>query len=161
MPSPESTFFIDSSFHVSYKFEGQEHHQESRNIIRGIREQYTNPTFITTNLVFSETISLITCREVLPKKLRHKYAMDLGEDILRFNIVHAFPPEMLLDTWGLFYERANQGYGWSFVDCSCFIFIREIRKHKYNPRFTIKKVLAYDKHFDAAQGEFGFKVIKS
>ena len=158
MPSPESIFFIDTSFHISYKFSSESNHQKAQSVIKKIKDNFSHPTFITTNLIFSETINLIMCRETTKRKERYKYAIELGQDIMKFNSIGVIDPEMVRNAWILFQTKATKGYGWSFVDCASFIFIREIKKHKHNPRFTIKNVLAFDRHFIEAQQEFKFKV---
>ena len=98
------------------------------------------------------------CRETIRRKERYNYAFQLGQDIINFNQMGFIDQDMVREAWNLFQTMWKKGYGWNFVDCTSFIFIREIKKHKYNPRFTIKNVLAFDRHFMEAQDNFKFKV---
>ncbi|OGW58022.1 MAG: hypothetical protein A2Y48_06875 [Nitrospirae bacterium RIFCSPLOW2_12_42_9] len=160
MPSPESTYFIDTSFHISYCITDEDHHSNARDIINQIRQLYANPVFITTNLVFAETINHIFCSQLIKSQhKRQQYSIDIGNDIITYNKIITVSPDMFIGAWKLFVERNQQGYPWSFVDCSSFVFIREIRRSKYKPdNYTIKKVLSFDAHFKSAQNEFHFEV---
>lgn len=160
MPSSETTFFIDTSFHVAYCFGKVEHHEEARAIIEQIRRQCINPTFVTTNLIFAETLNLILRAEWLPKRERPGLARQVGRDIKTYNRIGIISPEMFEMAWDLFERQGERGRSWSFVDCTSFIYIREIRKKRYaQDRLTVKKVLAFDRDFDEAGGEYGFQVI--
>lgn len=161
MPSPESIFFIDTSFHISYAFADEDNHHTARAIIEHIRNTYSNPLFITTDIIFTETINHIYCSKIIKSHHnRQQFAIQIGKDIITHNNIIKVPSEIFFGAWQLFVERNQQGYAWSFVDCSSFIFIREIRKAKYKPdNYTIKKVLSFDEHFISAQNEFHFDVI--
>ena len=162
MPSPEFTYFIDTSFHLSYCFADEDCHQEARAIIDNIRTDCNNPTFITTDIIFAETINHVYCSQLIKShRERQRYAIQIGNDIIRYNKIVSITPEIFILGWKLFVERNQQGYTWSFADCNSLVFIREIRKAKYKPdNYTIKKVLSFDKDFIHAQEEFGFKVIR-
>jgi predicted nucleic acid-binding protein len=163
MPSPESIYFIDTSFHISYCIEDEDHHQEARIFIEQIREKYSNPLFLTTDLIFAETINRIYCSKIIRSRAeRQQYAIQIGNDIIKYNNIIKITPEMFFEAWRLFTERNQQGYNWSFVDCSSFVFIKEIRRSKYKPNnYTIKKVLTFDEHFISAKDQFGFEVYGS
>ncbi|GEM_PF-3421016 len=161
MPTPESVFFIDTSFHIAYCIERTEQHGQARAIIDRIRSQFSNPTFVTTNLIFAETLNLIQTRDWVAKSLRWSTARQVGKDILTYNRIGIISPEMFKLAWNLFERQSQVGKTWSFVDCTSFVYIREIRKKQYGQdRLTIKNALAFDSDFEQAGREFGFQVFR-
>ena len=160
MPSPESTFFVDTSFHISYCFE-RERHEEARSLIRAIRNRFSNPTFVTTNLIFAETLNLIQTRDWIAKQLRWSTARQVGKDIITYNVIGIITAEMFRLAWELFERQEQKHRSWSFVDFTSFVYIREIRKKQYGQdRLSIKNALAFDSDFDEAGREFGFQVFR-
>lgn len=161
MPTPESVFFIDTSFHIAYCIQPTEQHGQARAIIEQIRSQFSNPTFVTTNLIFAETLNLIQTRDWIAKPLRWSTARQVGKDIITYNVIGIITAEMFRQAWELFERQERKHRTWSFVDCTSFVYIREIRKKQYGQdRLTIKNALAFDSDFEEAGREFGFQVFR-
>jgi predicted nucleic acid-binding protein len=161
MPSPESTYFIDTSFHIAYFFEDDDNHDDARTFMSMIYETSRSPTFVTTNLVFQETMNLVH-RNMRIGNLHERImaAMQLGKDIIEYTEVYAIDPDMLFKSFELFVEKNQEGYEWGFVDCSSFVFIREIRRKKHgSKRLTINQALAFDDHYREAAPLFDFNVL--
>lgn len=161
MPTPEATFFIDTSFHLAYFFKKEKQHAAARSSITKIRRTHTDPFFVTTGLVLQETISAVhRDKSIGDRYERAQAAIRLGRDILEFNDVYALNAEMFFQAWGLFIEKNQENVLWEFTDCSSFVFIREIRKSKYKPdNPTIRQVLSFDGHYHEAAPLFKFKVV--
>lgn len=161
MPFPQSTFFIDTSFHLAFFFKKEQHHKAARTSIARIRKEHSNPFFVTTDLIFQETLSIVhRTRNIGDRYHRARAAIRLGADITKFNKVYPLDTDMIFMAWDLFVRMNQKSVFWEFTDCSSFVFIREIRKGKYKPdNLTIQQVLSFDGHYQEAAQEFRFRVV--
>lgn len=161
MPPPESTYLIDTTFHIAYFFEDDDNHQAAMDTLALIRDIYHSPTLVTTDLVFQETINLVH-RDA---RIRNPYeralaAMEIGKAIFEFTEGYTIDTEILFRALEMFVEKNQEGYSWEFTDCSSFVFIREIRIRRYGTkRLTIGNALSFDTDFRQAGPMYNFNVL--
>ena len=77
---------------------------------------------------------------------------------MKYNKIYAIPEDMYENIWSLYLLKNKFWFNWSYVDCSSFIFIRDIRKAKYKNKVEFINVLSFDNHFVEAQEEYRFKL---
>ena len=68
---------------------------------------------------------------------------------------------MFLDIWNLYTDPVNIKKGFEYVDCSSFVYARDIRKKQYDKhKIDFDGVLSFNpRHFNDKVGkEFNFKV---
>lgn len=160
MPRPEGPFFLDTSFHIAYYFPGDQYHDAARAKIDEIRQGYPTPLFVTTDVVLQETIQVILGAESIGDLYdRAKEAINLSNDIVKYNRVYDIEPDMLIKTIHLFNEKNHEGYEWEFTDCSSFVFIQGMRKKERLRQLDIRQVLAFDKHYHEAATHYDYVVI--
>lgn len=157
MPAKDSVFFIDTSFYLSFYLSREKNHKSARDIFDVVNAEIANPHYVTTDYVLIETVCTIWGHEDEPRYRRLRTAADVAKDIAEFTKIHHIQQNLFPGIHGLFQQRYSMG--WSLVDCSSFIFIKdELRKKPPTKRKAMVHVLSFDKHFRAAQGEFGFEV---
>jgi predicted nucleic acid-binding protein len=97
--------------------------------------------FVTSNLIISETVSLLQSRGFLSQALEFLRAARMSNDLL---VVYV-DANLQSEAWDLFIRYA--GAGANAVDCASFAVMR---------RFHIKRALTFDQHFKKA----GFSIIE-
>lgn len=95
---------------------------------------------VTTNLVFAETMSLISKR--LGKAVAIRYGEAVRESQV-FDIV-TLPEEYREPAWELF--RSQRDQAWDLIDCSSLVVME---------RFKIRQAFTFDRHFQ----QQGFEVV--
>ncbi len=96
--------------------------------------------WVTSNLVFVETVSLLT------KRAGKHVALRVGEWILGSDSLHVVHVDELLqrEAWALFESRRDKEY--DLVDCASFVIME---------RHRITEVFSFDRHFSQA----GFRML--
>lgn len=167
MSDRKHNFLVDTSFHICYFFEDQAQHQIARATVDYIKKTFRCYGFITTHLIFFETMATVLHGRniktaIKDKKIRKQYADALCQDIIKHCEVRAIPEDMFLDIWNLYQSEGGKRAGLEYVDCSSMVFARDIKKYKYKEdhRIIFDGVLSFNpRHFNEEWGkEFGFKV---
>ncbi len=100
----------------------------------------TDHTLVTTNLVFSETISLIT------KRIGKKAGIRAGQGILASDLIHIYfvDAKWHLEAWKMYLKYRDKDF--DLIDATSFILCQ---------RSKIREVLTLDHHF----AQMGFKML--
>lgn len=115
MGGPVQHLFVDTSAWFAYANRRDPHHQAVRSVIESCEGR-----ILTTNLIFSETVTLCLAR------LGHAAAWRIGS-VLRTPGVVDFLRVSSNDeraAWELFGQRPDKTY--SFVDCTSFVLLRRL-----------------------------------
>lgn len=130
-----SDIFVDTSALYAWVNKDDEFHQK---VVKFIK--ITPYLLVTTNLIFAETISLIT------KRVGKETAIKFGERLKnteKISIMY-LSEEYEEKAWKLFSE--DKKIGFDYIDATCFIFMQET---------GIETALSFDKHFR----QLGFKTV--
>lgn len=121
------SIFVDTSAFYAMVNKGEVHHKKIRDFITK-----SKALFITTNLIFAETISLIT------KRLGKKVAADFGKGLQnssRLNIYY-LAEDYQKEAWDLFVRYKDKDF--DYIDATCFTFMKKM---------GINKALSFDRHY--------------
>ena len=136
--------FVDTGFWIALFHRQDEHHSEAETIWQEIKRGRQLP-IVTTNWALYETLTWLNCR-----RNRHDLAIQALDFVSKLsNIVRIEPAQLESRTLEIF--RNHPDKGWSVVDCGNFACIEQ-RHTEY--------ALAYDRNFEQAQMEFGFRLLK-
>lgn len=127
-------FFIDSSaLFTWWDKKAEEGEQITALIVEG------QVPLVTTNLVFAETISLVT------KRLGKLRGVEAGETILSSSVIRLsyLDEHLQREAWRLYRKYKDKDF--DFIDATSFI---------YCQRYGIKEVITLDRHFS----QMGFTV---
>lgn len=119
--------FVDTSAFYAIVNKGEAYHSKITEFIKN-----NKCLLVTTNLVFAETISLIT------KRLGKNVAADFGSGLRnseRLNIYY-LSENYQKEAWDLFVYYKDKDF--DYIDATCFTFMKKM---------DINKVLSFDRHF--------------
>jgi predicted nucleic acid-binding protein len=157
MPERDPLFFIDTSFYLSLYIADERNHEKAREVVEIVNSEFANPRYMTTDYVLIETLCTIWGRGEASPYQRRSAAARVAENIPKFSRITHLGQDLFRRTQRLFQERLL--LEWSFVDCSSFILIQEMRRNRDGTKRKVKpQVLSFDGHFYSAQDEFGFEV---
>lgn len=135
--------FADTSFLVAYYNVHDQYHNQISDILKSI--VYSNPSFITTDYIYDETLTLLLItRPIYGYKRAQKYDRDIYKD-RKFEIF--FTTESIFFKAKEIFFRYNKDKRWSFTDCVSFVLMEDL---------GINRVLSFDRNFS----EMGFKIIQ-
>lgn len=121
------SIFVDTSAFYAIVNKGETHHNKIKEFIKKSKS-----LLVTTNLIFAETISLVT------KRLGKNIAADFGTGLrssARLNIYYV-SEEYQKEAWDLFVGYKDKDF--DYIDATCFTFMKKM---------GINKVLTFDRHF--------------
>lgn len=121
------SIFVDTSAFYAIVNKGEAHHNKIKEFIKNSKY-----LLVTTNLIFAETISLVT------KRLGKKIAADFGSGLWnseRLNIYY-LSEDYQKEAWDLFVRYKDKDF--DYIDATCFTFMKKM---------DINKVLSFDRHF--------------
>jgi len=151
VPLRKHNFLVDTSFHISYFFDGQDLHSIAVDAVEYIKRTYPCYGFITTHLIFLETMTTVLhdkkMERAIPNKNERKQLADgLAQDIIKHCEIRNIPEDMFIDIWNLYTSNQGKKIGLEYVDCSTLTFVRDIRKHKYESdhRITFDSILSFN-----------------
>lgn len=158
MNSQKKIYLIDTSFLLAYQNKDNKRlMSDCRTTVDILREE-EYPRFMITNMVFCEYSNNIW--GILGRKHR-KTAIEKITEIAESFEVEFIDSNIFKRAYELFLRKNAEGYNWSFVDCTSFVFIKERQRKMYgDKRLNIRHALTIDGHFEEAQKEFGFLVTK-
>ncbi|MFH1452418.1 MAG: PIN domain-containing protein [Armatimonadota bacterium] len=129
------SIFVDTSAFYAMINKGETHHGKIKNFIKKSKE-----LLVTTNLIFAETISLIT------KRLGKNIAADFGSGLLNSTrlSIYYLSEDYQKEAWDLFISYKDKDF--DYIDAACFTFMKKM---------NINKVLSFDRHFK----QMGFEIL--
>lgn len=132
------TLFADSAFYIALLNKGDQHHEATVSIIKGLGTFRT----LTSEMVLAEVLAFFSGRGPF---LRTK-AVDLVEEMRKNPTVVIVPQTRDLFLRAVGHYRSHSDKNWSLVDCASIIIMEENR---------IIKALTTDHHFEQA----GFRAL--
>ncbi|MFN2168120.1 MAG: type II toxin-antitoxin system VapC family toxin [Anaerolineae bacterium] len=129
--------FIDSSAWLSLELYRDQNHEAGRRFASGPARGYR---WVTTNWVFSETVTL------LRRHASHEAAVRIGTRLRDSSQILLVQVEVIHEqrAWHIFKDYADKDFG--FVDCTSFAVMESL---------GVQEAFTFDKHFR----QFGFQTL--
>jgi len=134
------SYFVDTGFWKALVDKSDFLHERADRLWQEIDHDHS--VFVLSAMIFSETTTLIKTRAGLGQRIAKAW----GERLLVHPSVSLIQMDHRLfnETWKYFIKYGDKGY--SFVDCSSFVIMKELKLHR---------ALTFDHHFEQA----GFQVL--
>ncbi len=158
MAFPDTSFLIDTCFHVAFKLKNEDKHTDANLIIQEIRNNCRDCRFYTTDHIITETVNhIISTDPLVPTTKRDllNIAVELTKEINE--ACYILKPAQHDDIWNasqeLFYKASEKNLGWSLTDCLTLEAMRLLRKSKFGGE-RLNQILTFDGHFEEAKQYF-------
>lgn len=132
-------YFVDTSFWKALVDRNDTCHKDAKAVFADLAG--SSYCFYTSDLVFSETVTLLRMRAGLGHEVAKKWGDALlhSQTVVLLQIAQYFD-----DTWVLFKRYKDKSF--SFVDCSSFIMMEKT---------GLSEALTFDRHFE----QYGFQIL--